>query len=393
MHVLMVHNRYQQPGGEDAVFAAEIALLRAHGHRVTPLLFDNREIPARRSPLGAARLAVGTVWSQAGAARVREAIRADRPDVVHFHNTFPLVSPAAYHAARAEGVPVVQTLHNYRLLCPSATFYRDGRVCEDCLGRAVAWPAVRHACYHGSRAETGAIAGMLATHRLLGTWARAVDVYIALSEFARGKFLAGGFPADRLVVKPNFVAPDPGMGAHRGDFALFVGRLSPEKGVGTLLAAWERLDGTVPLRIAGDGPLAPQVAEAAARVPGIEWLGAQPPEAIFELLGQARALIFPSEWYEGMSRVGIEAYATGTPIIATKIGTMAEFVRHGQTGFHVRPGDPADLAATVRRAWAEPTLLRDAGAAARAEYEARYTGERNYEQLMAIYERARAGRG
>src|SRR5205814_1104988 len=171
-------------------------------------------------------------------------IRAQRPRVAHFHNTFPLISPAAYYAARAEGVGVVQTLHNFRLLCPNALFFRDGKVCEDCLGRPVAWPGVVHGCYRGSRAASAATAVMTAAHRALGTWRTAVDVYVALTEFSRQKFIAGGLPAEKIAVKANFVYPDPGPGAGAGGYAVFVGRLSAEKGVETLLAAWRPLGGS-----------------------------------------------------------------------------------------------------------------------------------------------------
>ena len=193
--------------------------------------------------------------------------RSFRPDVVHFHNTFPLISPSGYYAARAEGVPVVQTIHNYRLICPSATLFRDGRPCVDCVGRRVPWPAVKHACYRDSRPASLVVAGMLSTHRLLQTWNRLVHVYIALSEFARQQLISGGLRGDRIVIKPNFINPDPGVGSHDGDFALFIGRLTIEKGLPTLLSAWERLDGAFPLKIVGDGPLADEVATAAESHP------------------------------------------------------------------------------------------------------------------------------
>ncbi len=388
----MLHNRYQLRGGEDESTDLEVALLHARGHVVDFLEVDNRAIAGRQ----AWRAGLQAVWAPSSYRAVRNRLQAERFDVVHVQNFFPLLSPAVLHAARAASVPVVLALRNYRLLCPNALFFRDGRVCEDCLGRLVPWPGVLHRCYRGSRAATGAVATMLVVHRLLRTWERAVDVFIALTEFARGKFIQGGLPADRIVVKPNFVDPDPGPGPHDGGYALFAGRLSVEKGVRMLLAAWERLGPGIPLKIAGDGPLASEVARACERNPQIEWLGAQPLDRVHALMGAAALVIAPSEWYETFGRVIVEAYAKGTPVVASDLGAMAELVEDGRTGLRFRPGDPGDLAAKVEWAWMHRRELAEMGREARREYEEKYTAERNYEQLMAIYrmaiERARSRR-
>jgi glycosyltransferase involved in cell wall biosynthesis len=276
MRVLMVHCRYQIRGGEDECFEAEQRLLRAAGVEVEVYEDDNRRI----DELGGLRTALDTVWSQRSYAAIRERLRQKPCDLVHVHNFFPLISPAVYHAAQAEGCAVVQTLHNYRLSCPSGIFYRDGQVCEDCLGKPVAWPAVVHGCYRGSRAGSAAIATMLAGHRLLGTFARQVDLYVALNEFMRRKAIAGGLAPERVVIKPNFVDPDPGIGDGEGGFALFVARLNPEKGVPQLLAAWQRLGARIPLKIVGDGPLTPMVQEAAASTPASSiWAGGRSPSS------------------------------------------------------------------------------------------------------------------
>ncbi len=384
MKVLVVHNFYQQPGGEDRCLEAEVAMLRANGHEVVQYTADNDAIDGMSRLAAAAR----TVWSRPAARDVRALIRAHRPAVAHFHNTFPLVSPAAYYACHAEGVPVVQTLHNFRLLCPNALFFRDGRVCEDCLGRAVPWPGVVHGCYRGSRAATAAVAAMLAAHRALGTWRDKVDVYVALTEASRQKFIAGGLPADKLAVKPNFLDSDPGPGTGAGGYAVFVGRLSAEKGVGTLLTAWHALAGEVPLKVVGDGPLADRVAAAAAGNPGVEWLKSQPPDAVYRLIGGAAFLVLPSECYENFPRVAVEAMALGTPVIASRLGAMAEVVADGRTGLHFEPGDAAALAAAVRRLRDDPAARGRMRQAARREYEERYTAEANHDALMAIYDRA-----
>src|SRR5918992_2255733 len=384
MKVLAVHNRYQQPGGEDQVFLAETALLESYGHSVVRYSTHNDRVAA----MNRLALAGNTLWNSSTYQELRTLIRQERPQVAHFHNTFPLVSPAGYYAARAEEVPVVQTLHNYRLLCPNALFFRDGGVCEDCLGKAVPWPGIVHKCYRGSRMASGVVATMLTAHRVLRTWTEMVDVYVALTEFARRKFVEGGLPAESTVVKPNFVYPDPGPGEGRGGYALFVGRLSPEKGVGTLLAAWERLKEQIPLKVVGDGPLAESVVEAASRYPHIEYLGYRSPEEVHALMKEASMLVFPSEWYEGFSRVMAEAFATATPIIAAEIGAAAELVEHGHTGLRFRPGDPEDLAAQVGWFFSHPEEHAWMRRAVRAEYEAKYTAQRNYQMLLEIYELA-----
>jgi glycosyltransferase involved in cell wall biosynthesis len=357
--------------------------LEARGHRVLRYTVHNDQVAEMNRPA----LAKATVWNQVVYRELRGLIRRERPQVAHFHNTFPLISPAAYYAARAEGVPVVQTLHNYRLLCPNALFFREGRVCEDCLGKAFPWPGVAHACYRESRPASGTVAAMLFAHRTLGTWKGAVDLYVALTEFARRKFVEGGLPSEKIVVKPNFVDPDPGMGQGRGDYVLYVGRLSKEKGLDTLLAAREQFGEEVPLKLVGDGPLAPQVAEAARRQK-LEWLGQLPKDRVLGLMKEARALIFPSVWYEGFPMVIAEAYAVGLPVIASDLGSMSSLIDHRCTGLRFRPGDPGDLAAQVRWTVTHSELLDVMRQGARAKFEAEYAAERNHRLLLEIYEQA-----
>ncbi|MBC8058873.1 MAG: glycosyltransferase, partial [Rhizobiales bacterium] len=231
--VLVVHNAYQQHGGEDGVVAAEIALLRRNGHEVGEMRRDNHEIETASR----ARVAVETLWSNQTHAQALALLERERPDVVHVHNTFPLISPSLYWACAKAGVPVVQTLHNFRLACPQAMFLREGKVCERCIGKAAPWPALVHGCYRESRVQTAVVVGMLALHRTLRTFERKVTRYIALNEFCRAKFIEAGLPAQRIAVKPNFVdAARPQRLRARHGF-LFVGRLSPEKGIDTLRAA------------------------------------------------------------------------------------------------------------------------------------------------------------
>ncbi|MDX1419350.1 MAG: glycosyltransferase family 4 protein [Rubricoccaceae bacterium] len=379
MRILLVHNHYQQPGGEDQVFQAEGALLERHGHAVVRYVLHNDEVAA----LGPATLAARTLWSRPAYRRVAQLVRDHRIDLVHVHNTLPLGSPAVYWAARRAGAAVVQTLHNFRLVCPGALLLRDGRVCTDCVGR-LPYRAVGRACYRGSRAASAGVAGMLATHRALGTWRTAVDRYIALTSFAREVFVRGGLPAERVVVKPNFLQDDPGVGPGGGGFALYVGRLSPEKGIGPLIEAWRQHPDLPPLKVVGDGPLASDVASAP-----VEALGAMPRERVLALMQEAEVLVCPSLAVEGMPMAVVEAFACGLPVVAPDHGAFTEMVDE-TTGRCVPPGDAGALAEAVRSVCRDAALREDLRKGARCRYEARYSAERNYAALHQIYHAARA---
>jgi glycosyltransferase involved in cell wall biosynthesis len=381
--VLQCHNFYQQPGGEDQVFHDEAHLLRANGHEVIQFTRHNdaiRDMPSWK-------VALDTIWNRETCADLRQVIREERPAVVHFTNTFPLISPAAYSTARKAGAKVVQSLHNYRLLCPNAQFLRDGRPCESCVGRMIAWPAVQHACYRNDRRSTAVVAAMLAFHRSLGTWHRAVDLYLALTEFGRRKFIEGGLPAEKIAVKPNFIRVDPGIGDGSGGYAVFVGRLSPEKGIETILNAWSQLEVDLPLNIVGDGPLADRVREAADQNPRIRWLGHQSSERVLEIVGGAKLLLLPSLWYEGLPKIIVEAFSKGTPVVASNLGAMTELIEHERNGMLFTPGDSAALAAAVRTVHEDSTTLTRMRKAARDEFEEKFTAEANYKLLMAAYAR------
>lgn len=374
LRILVAHNRYRQRGGEDAVVDAEIALLRRHGHQVQSFERDNRDIDT----IGAPRLALGTLWSDDTAHRCRAALTDFRPDVIHVHNTFPLISPSIYWAAAQARVPVVQTLHNFRLLCPQAMLLRAGKICEDCVGR-MPWPGVVHGCYHDSRLQSGVVAGMLGLHRTLRTWQHKVARYIALNEFSKRKFITGGLPADRISVKPNFVIP-PAETKNVRVGGLFVGRLAPEKGIRTLLSALDLLP-RAGMNIAGDGP---ESAHVAAH-PKARWLGALAPDEVSRRMAQAAYLVLPSICYEQFGLVLVEAFACGLPVIASRLGALAELVDDGRTGMLFDPGNAADLAAKIGWAESHPDDMRRMGAAARADYAEKYTPDTNYRQLMDIY--------
>lgn len=384
--ILVVHNRYQVRGGEDGVVENEVALLQRHDHPVATCILDNRDGIASKNSLA---LAAGTVWSQSGVREVRNHIERTNPDIVHFHNTFPLISPAAYYAAKSMGRTVVQTLHNYRLICPGALLLRDGQVCEDCVGKAIPYPGVQHGCYRNSRLASGAVAAMLTTHRVLGTWQRQVDRYIALTQFARAKFIAGGLPEHKIAIKPNFLATAPEPCEPKEEYALFVGRPSREKGIDILLRAWKGL-GRLPLRIAG-GPVPEVLRQLAGDNPAIEFLGEVDSQRVRELMGRAAVLVCPSVWYEGFPMVIAESLASGLPIVASNLGGLAELVDDGRTGLLFGAGDAAELAEKISWIMAHPEERAGMGRAARHEYVTRYTAEENYQMLMKIYAQAQGG--
>jgi glycosyltransferase involved in cell wall biosynthesis len=383
MKILLVHNRYLVRGGEDAVVDQERELLRSRGHEVSVYFKDNHAVAS----MGDVRLAANTVWSGMAYAQLHRLMGQLRPDIVHVHNTLPLISPAVYYAAHRQGIPVVQTLHNYRLLCANGLLMRDGATCEDCVGRAIPWPAVRHACYRGSRAATLAVATSLVVHRAVGTFRRQVGRYIALCQFARQKLLATGLPADRVVVKPNFT-PDRHADADWSDprsGALFVGRFSTEKGVGVLMQAWASLD--VDLQVIGPGADADERRAAPASV---RFRGMVDDAELAHAMRHAAFAVMPSLVYEGFPMVIAEAFAAGLPVIASRLGALAELIEDGVTGLHFNANDPADLAAKVRWAHAHPQAMRQMGLRARAMYLRCYTPQANYERLMEIYAEASA---
>lgn len=386
MRILLIHNYYQQPGGEDVVFRAEKALLERMGHNVITFVEDNTRLNA----MGHLQAAMNAVWSKASQKRLHELIQESRPDVAHSHNTFLMISPAVYYTCKADGVPVVHSLHNQRIFCPKATMFREGRVCDACVGRFYPWPALKYKCYHGSFMQTFVAATMVFFHQWLRTWHRKIDLYITFTEFFRHRFIEWGLPASKIVVKPHFVYPDPGVRALEdyGNYALFVGRLDPEKGVHTLVNAW-RLLSDVPLKIRGNGRLYQEVRILAETNSNVSIIHRLAREDLIRLIKGARFLVWPSlAWYENFGLIAIEAFACGVPVIASNTGAMAEIVEHARTGLLFEPGNAEDLAAKVEWAWTHPEQMAEMGREARKEYERKYTAERNYEMLMAIYRRA-----
>jgi glycosyltransferase involved in cell wall biosynthesis len=376
--VLVVHAAYRQRGGEDAVAEAEAQLLERHGHVVERYWRHNDEVEGRSS-VGLLR---DTLWSSRSSREVADLIERFRPDVMHVHNSFPLISPSVYWAAHAARIPVVKTLHNFRLLCPQAMLLRDGRVCEDCVGR-VPWRAVVHRCYRDSAAQSAATAAMLQTHRWLGTWRRRVTRFIALNSFCRDKLVEGGLPGDRIRIKPNFLELDRPESLQRSGI-LYVGRLSKEKGIGVLADAMERLGGRVPLMVAGSGPEAQRL----QGIPGVEMLGMLAPEAVYRHMATAIALVVPSLWYEGHPRTVVEAFASGLPVLASRHGALEALVDEGRTGLLFEPGRSDELAERVAWAQANPVEMARMGNDARTHFESSLDAQANYRQLIDIYDDA-----
>lgn len=373
------------------MFETEAATLEAGGHAVARLEMHNDDAD------GLSRLALArrTVWSREGHAAVERAARAHRADVVHFHNTLPLVSPAGYYGARAAGAAVVQTIHNFRLVCPGAFLFRDGAVCETCVGKAFALAGVRHGCYRGSRAATLAVATSTAVHRALGTWDEAVDRFVAITPFMREKLAEGGYDRDRIAIKANALAAMPEPAARGGGYAFFASRLDQGKGIELLARTWLTEPGLPPLVVAGDGPLAPVIRDAAERLgeARLRFVGWQDAAGLDALRERADGFVFPSEWYEGGTPIAfIESLARGLPVVASDIPTVRGMVRDGVEGRLFASGDAAAFAAAVRDVWSDPARRGAMGAAARETAERAHSPLASLLGLRRIYAEAVATR-
>lgn len=384
MKVLVIHNRYQQRGGEDSVVDAEVRLLGSNGIDVRRLDVNNDSIYGISAKIRAsANFLAGSGPAGVGN-KVSQSLAEFQPDIVHVHNWFPTLSPAVFRQCQNAKIPVVHTLHNYRLLCINAMLVRNGHVCEDCIGTTFRTPGLIHKCYRDSYLGSAvATAGMLAEWAA-GTWQQSVDRFIALSEFAKSKLIDGGLPADKIVVKPNFLDPDPGPGCGDGGYYLFAGRLTEEKGLRTLLHCWKHGPNLPQLWIVGTGPLQDEVAEAARTLENVTWLGAKTSEEVVQLMSRAKATLCPSLWYEGLPRVVIESLAVGTPVIASRLGSYPELIADGAWGALFTPGDGIDLLHRLRSLEQNNTCAQ-MRPNARRRFEAEYTGARNLSLVLNIY--------
>lgn len=384
MKILLLHNFYKYRGGEDNVVLSELSLLKKKGNHVSTFYSNNQSIRSFKHKLDSALFSTYSNKSKIG---LKKKINEFLPDIVHVHNFFPLLTPSIYDVCNKNGLPVIQTLHNYRIICPNALFLRNGRICEDCL-TGTAFNAVLHGCYRNSRIGSFAVSTMVETHRKLQTWQKKVNRFIALTKFAREKYIQAGLPAERIEIKPNFIHPDPGVGNGEGDYALFVGRISLEKGILTLLQAWKRIK-KITLKIVGEGPQIEKIKKIAnhENIYGIEILGNCDRIAVLKLMQDSKFLIFPSEWYEGFPMTLAEAFACGKAVVASRLGSMTEIVEDGVTGLHFIPGNCDDLAEKIHWLVDHTDVCRRMGKNARQIFIEEYTAEKNYEILMNIYQK------
>jgi glycosyltransferase involved in cell wall biosynthesis len=385
MKILQIHNTYQHSGGEEVVVAAEYEMLQQYGHEVHQWIIKNSGLD-HVSLLTKAKLSLQSIWSTKSYTQIRQKLRELKPDVVHVHNTMPLISPSVYSACHDEQIPVVHTLHNYKLICPGAYLYRQGKVCEECIGKKVPYPAIANSCYRGSAAQTTVAVAGLAVNNYIKTYQRKVNIYIALTQFARQKFIDAGLPPEKIAVKPNFVSTDIHLGQHQGGYALFVGKLVKYKGIETLLKAWHLLDENIPLKIVGQGPL--EILLKSNLPNNVEYLGALARDEVLSLMQDASLLIFPSEWYEGFPMTITEAFATGLPVIASRIGGIPEIVKEGYSGWNFTPEDSQDLAKKVKLALSDKNELIHRGMKGYQQYQDCYSQVKNYQMITSIYETA-----
>jgi glycosyltransferase involved in cell wall biosynthesis len=383
MRILQLHNHHASLGGAMEVLAHEAELLFEGGHAVTQYTLP----AAEEMGLSSIRAGAKAVWNRAAAAEVERRIDDFKPDVVHVHTPFPLMSPSVFRAAYGRGVPAVTTLHSYRYSCVAGTCWRDGDPCEDCIGKRLKLPGIRHRCYHDSVGASGALTLGLVVHRAAGTFHRCVARYLTLTDFSRRLLIRDGFPSDRIVVKPNSV-PDPGFTPEaRTDERrlVFAGRLIGIKGVQTLLDAWAKVPPGMRLVIAGDGPLRSAVEERASNDPSIDYVGWVGETDVLELMAGAEAVIVPSEWYEGLPLVILRSLAVGTPVVVSDLDNFSEDVLADDVGWAFRVRDSGDLAATLSTLVAEPELARSRRAAARRSYEFRYSPPADLRRLETVY--------
>jgi glycosyltransferase involved in cell wall biosynthesis len=388
MKVLLCHTFYRTaaPSGEDAVFHNERALLESNGIDVLTYEKHNDDL-ADTAIADKIRNGIECVWSRRSYLELRALLDHSKPDIAHFHNTFPQLSPSVYAACAESGVPVVQTLHNYRFICPNGLLLRDERPCEDCISGSL-FSSLRHRCYRNSLLATSALTANIAFNRLNGSFKNSVHRYIALTQFAKDRFIAGGLPAHRIRVKPNFLDDVPEV-VTKDDYAIFVGRLTQEKGVNTLIQAWTQLGGAIPLKVVGDGALRPQLEDSVRRLGlPIQFLGKQSKSEVLKLVGGAKLQVIPSEWYEGFPMVVLEAFASRTPVIASRIGSLAEIIQDKINGLHFTAGDSTNLATSIKLLWNDRELLKSLGNNGRATYDENYNPQSNFRHLMEIYREA-----
>jgi glycosyltransferase involved in cell wall biosynthesis len=384
MRILYCHNYYRHRGGEDISFETDVEMLRDAGHEVIIYTKSNAELSGNQF-----QIAARTIWNRQTRREVSKLIDETSPDILHCNNLFPQISVSIYHAAKQRKVPIVQALRNYRAFCANSFLFRDGKVCRSCLKSMAAWHGILHRCYRGSIAASAVVAGMQFTHRLLRIQQRYVSAFFTPTEFSRQIHIEGGFESDKVFVRSNFLLPDLGISTQPSRYALFVGRLSGEKGVETAIRAWKERSIDFPLRIVGEGPEEASLRKLADGIGSIEFLGSLKIDKVQEQIAGAKLLIMPSLWYETFGRTVAEAFSRGVPVVASRLGAMEELVHNGENGFLFEVGNSDSLAeATMRILGLDLEAEKQMRNSARAAFEKRFNAKVSYQQLMNIYDRA-----
>lgn len=378
MRVLLIHNKYQQRGGEDAVFENETELLRQHGNEVETLIFNNNDI----NQLSKVELAVKLFYNKDSYNKLNAIIEKFNPEIIHVHNFFPLASPSIFFASKKKKIPLVITLHNYRLICSNGILFRENKICEKCVNSAFPISGIIHKCYRNSRLQTAFLTTMTALHKLIKTWNNKIDGYICLTEFSKNKLVNSSLKLDesKIYIKPNFSFQKKNEAKKRENFYLFVGRLSEEKGIKTLLELAKKSE--IKLKIAGTGEMQEEVLAASKQVPNIEFLGQKNKEELKELYSKCKALIFPSTWYEGFPMTIVEALSNGTPVICSKIGGLPEIINHNYNGLLFEANNTDSLVSSIFDFEENKVNFYEN---AKKSYDDKYSSERNYKMLMSIY--------
>jgi glycosyltransferase involved in cell wall biosynthesis len=381
MRILMVHNKYKLKGGEDESTEAEIELLRRKGHIVDEFYENNDKI----NKFSSICVGISCIWSMKNYKRLTKKLIENNYDLVHVQNFFPLISPSVFYAASFSKVPVVHTLRNYRLLCPNGLLLKGDRSCEICTRKVFAWPGVLGGCYRGKTLATLSVSLMLSIHKLLKTWEKKVDAFVALSEFEKEIFIKAGFPAKRIYVKPNFLIEDSGPGRGAGDFALYVGRLSVEKGVDILIQSWSKVPGDSKLKIIGSGPLEQDLKKIASNDSRISFLGRLPMAEALKVMGEAKVVVVPSRCHETFGRVVIESFSKGTPVLVSSSGAPSELVNDGKNGFRFSINSEKELSDKLTLFFSKNFCAEKFRENSRKAFLERFSEEKNYKNIYEIY--------
>ncbi|WP_420580233.1 glycosyltransferase family 4 protein [Reichenbachiella sp.] len=377
--ILAVHNKYLIPGGEDTSFKIEVELLRSNGHEVVEYLEDNSKV----HELGMFRTAFKTIWSFETYRKIQGLCKKHCIDVVCTQNFFPLISPSIYYAASSLKIPIVQYIRNYRLTCVNGLLYRNGKSCNRCVGKTLPYYGVLFGCYRNSRLASIVVASMIGFHRIIGTWTKKVTAYIALTEFAKQKLISSRIPKNKIFVKPNFIGESPRLSLAPSKTALYVGRISSEKGIQCMINAWNKVDTEYQLRIIGDGPLLEHFKKSTSNKT-IHFEGRKPSDEITEIMKSCAFLIFPSECYEGMPRTIIEAFSVRLPVISSNIGAMSTMITDFKNGLHFEVGNVEDLSNKIREIIHDDALRNKIGENGHKDFRKKYTEHENYKMLYSI---------